>query len=250
MTTLNLPIQHRAASVIPGSTNTTKRTFDLVWSTGAPVKRYNWWEDETVSEELDLSGADLTRLNSGAAPVLDGHQAAGVRSVIGVVERAWIDGKEGKATVRFSQRDDVDPILRDIQDGILRNVSIGYSIDEATLIPGQNGQPDTLRVTAFTPMEVSLVAIPSDAGAQVQRAQSQTYPVQLTRQLFDAAAIFAKRNATRGAGSALPANPPGAPKPTAAPPVRRALPDPQAIYAARRSVEGTAPPARRSVSPT
>ncbi|MGI2325277.1 MULTISPECIES: HK97 family phage prohead protease [unclassified Methylococcus] len=228
-----LPMQFRSATITPDTTDSAKRTFNVVWSTGAAVKRFDPLENRIFNEVLDLSGADLSRLNSGAAPVLDGHQAAGVGSVIGVVERASISAGKGVATIRLSERPFVQSILQDVQDGILRNVSIGYSIDEATLIPGKNGQPDTVKVVRFTPLEISLVSIPADAGAQVQRSQDKTFPVQLTRQLFDAAAIYAKRNATRGAGSALPANPPGAPKPT--PPARRALPDPSAVYASRRS---------------
>lgn len=229
----SLPMQFRAATIAPGSTDPSKRTFDVVWSTGAAVKRFDPLDNRSFNEVLDLTGADLSRLNSGAAPVLDGHQAAGVRSVIGVVERASVSAGKGTAKIRLSERPFVQPILQDVRDGILRSVSIGYSIDEATLIPGQNGQPDTIRVTGFTPMEISLVAIPADVGAQVQRSQAKTFPVQLTRQLFDAAGIYAKRNATRGMGSTPLANVSGEPKPT--PPVRRALPDPAAIYAARRS---------------
>lgn len=197
----SLPLQFRAASIAPGSTDPSKRTFDVVWSTGAAVKRFDPLDNRSFNEVLDLTGADLSRLNSGAAPVLDGHQASGVRSVIGVVERASVSAGKGTAKIRLSERPFVQPILQDVRDGILRSVSIGYSIDEATLIPGNNGQPDTLRVTAFTPMEISLVAIPADVGAQVQRSQAKTFPVQLTRQLFDAAGIYAKRNATRGMGS-------------------------------------------------
>jgi hypothetical protein len=228
-----LPMQFRSAAIAPDTTDSAKRTFNVVWSTGAAVKRYDLLENRYFNEVLDLSGADLSRLNSGAAPVLDGHQASGVRSVIGVVERASVSAGKGTAKIRLSERPFVQPILQDVRDGILRNVSIGYSIDEATLIPGKNGQPDTVRVTAFTPMEISLVAIPADVGAQVQRSQAKTFPVQLTRQLFDAAGIYAKRNATRGMGSALPANPPGAPKPT--PPVRRALPSSADVYSKRRT---------------
>ncbi|QXP94363.1 HK97 family phage prohead protease [Methylococcus capsulatus] len=228
-----LPMQFRSATIAPDTTDSSKRTFDVVWSTGAAVNRYDLLENRYFNEVLDLSGADLSRLNSGAAPVLDGHQAAGVGSVIGVVERASVSAGKGTARIRLSERPFVDPILRDVKDGILRNVSIGYSINEATLIPGKNGQPDTLRVTRFTPMEISLVAIPADAGAQVQRAQTKTFPVQLTRQLFDTAAIYTKRNATRGIRSTPETIPPRESKPT--PPVRRALPNAADLYSKRRA---------------
>jgi hypothetical protein len=148
----------------------------VVWSSGAAVKRYDWWADEEFYEKLDLQGANLDRLNSGA-PVLNAHDSHGLHNVIGVVERAWIDGNEGRATLRFSDRDDVEPIWRDLQNGILRNISIGYAIDEMERVRSKDkGQPDTINVTAFTPAEISIVPVPADYRAQV-RAETPIYPV-------------------------------------------------------------------------
>lgn len=173
-----LPLQTRLATFAPRSANTENRTIEVVWSSGAAVKRYDWWADEEFYEQLDLQGANLDRLNAGA-PVLDSHASHGLNSVIGVVERAWIDGKEGRAQLRFSDRADVEPIWRDLQNGILRNISIGYSIDQMERIHAKDkGQPDVINVTAFTPAEISIVPVPADARAQV-RSESQLYPVSI-----------------------------------------------------------------------
>ena len=71
------------------------------------------------------------RLNGGA-PLLNTHGAWDLRDVIGVVERAWIaregEALVGRATVRFSDRADVEPIWRDVAAGIVRNVSVGYAV--------------------------------------------------------------------------------------------------------------------------
>jgi hypothetical protein len=48
--------------------------------------------------------------------------------MLGVVERAWLVGnghREGSARVRFSKRPEVDGVLTDVKDGILRRVSPG-----------------------------------------------------------------------------------------------------------------------------
>ena len=140
---------------------------DITWSTGAQVRRYDWWEDREFLEELDMSGADLSRLNAGA-PFLRDHRA-NIDSVIGVIDRAWIEDEEGRATVRFSQREDAADYAKDVQNGILRNVSVGYQIREFERIEptGDNKLP-IYRATDWLPMEVSLVAIGADSGAQVR----------------------------------------------------------------------------------
>lgn len=171
-----LPLQTRLATFKPRSADVENRTIEVVWSSGAAVKRYDWWADEEFYEQLDLQGANLDRLNSGA-PVLNSHASHGLSNVIGVVERAWIDGKEGRAQLRFSEREDVEPIWRDLQNGILRNISIGYSIDSMERVRAkEKGQPDVINVTAFTPAEISIVPVPADYRAQV-RSESQVYPV-------------------------------------------------------------------------
>lgn len=173
-----LPLQTRLATFSPRSVNADARTIEVTWSSGAAVKRYDWWEDEEFFEQLDLSGANLDRLNAGA-PVLNSHNRYELDSVIGVVERAWIDGNEGRAELRISDRDEVEPIWRDLQNGILRNVSIGYSIEAMERLKApERGRPDTINVTSFTPVEISIVSVPADYRAQV-RAEAQPYSVDI-----------------------------------------------------------------------
>ncbi|MBF0402266.1 MAG: hypothetical protein HQL90_16055, partial [Magnetococcales bacterium] len=105
--------------------NGEERTVEMVWSTGASVRRTDWRTgkpyDETLS--VDTAHVDLSRLNSGA-PLLNSHDASSLDSILGVVEKAWIANGEGRATVRFSSRDGVAAIFKDVQEGILRNVSV------------------------------------------------------------------------------------------------------------------------------
>lgn len=173
-----LPLQTRLARFKPHSADAETRTIEVVWSSGAAVKRYDWWAGEEFYEQLDLSGANLDRLNSGA-PVLNSHSSDGLHNVIGVVERAWVDGNEGLAQLRLSDRADVEPIWRDLQNGILRNISISYSIDSMVRIRSKDkSQPDTINVTAFTPVEISIVPVPADYRAQV-RSEARVFHVEI-----------------------------------------------------------------------
>jgi len=116
---IDLPMQIRSASFVPNTMDSEARTVELVWSTGATVRRRDW-SGEMYDESLSLEpgSVDLSRLNSGA-PLLNSHNAAALGDILGVVESAWIANGEGRATVRFSQRDEVAPILKDVHDAAL-----------------------------------------------------------------------------------------------------------------------------------
>jgi hypothetical protein len=114
---------------------------------------------------------DLTRLKKGA-PVLYNHDPINRANRIGVVEEAKLNSKEKRveATIRISKRDDVDDIWTDIRDGILKNISVGYQVNERTLTREGKGEPDEFRITSWSPAEISLVAVGADPNAQVGRS--------------------------------------------------------------------------------
>jgi hypothetical protein len=154
----------------PDTINVEERTVEVVWTTGAQVKRASWSRGDYI-EELSLApgAVRLERLNKGA-PLLDSHDSFGLRNVMGVVERAWLNGSEGRALVRFSRRDDVEPIFQDVRDGILRNISVGYKTYRTER--DESGQVPIERAVDWEPYELSLVPIPADAGAQVRSEEA------------------------------------------------------------------------------
>ena len=164
-----LPLQSRSLPV--ASVNADARSIELVWTTGAAVRRYDWYNDRYYDEALSLdpSAVDLTRLNSGA-PLLNSHNSQDLADQIGVVERAWLDGDVGRATVRFSTRDDVEPIWQDVVAGIIRNVSVGY-VARTYQVEERQGQIPVYTATDWQPYELSMVAIPADAGAGIRSDQ-------------------------------------------------------------------------------
>jgi hypothetical protein len=174
MKTINLGIQTRAAAVAPASIDKDARTVELVWSTGAAVKRSDWITGRVYNEELSMAAEHvrMDRLNQGA-PLLDSHSGYRLSSMLGVVEKAWLDGTEGRALVRFSARPDVDPIWQDVRDGIIRNVSVGYKVHrfQETSKPGE--KIPTFLAVDWEPEEISLVSVGADAAAGV-RGEGQT----------------------------------------------------------------------------
>lgn len=157
----------REASFQPSTVDEEARTVELVWTTGATVRRRPFFSGE-FDEELVVSkeAVRLDRLNGGA-PLLDSHHSFGLDGIVGVVERAWLQGSEGRAKVRFSDRADVEPVFRDVKAGIIRNVSVGYAIHRVQRTDRKDQVP-LVRVIDWEPMELSLVPVPADAGAQVR----------------------------------------------------------------------------------
>jgi len=183
---VSLPMQTRREPILPASVDVGTRSVDVVFTTGAPVRRRRWtgWDSSVPFDEiLEVSeGAiDLSRLNAGA-PALDSHSVWSSHSQVGVVERAWIEGKEGKATIRFPREgldQAADRMFGLISDGIIRNVSVGYSIDRVKVVePASRDEVERRIVERWTPLEVSFVTVPADPQAQVRAADQASYPIQ------------------------------------------------------------------------
>jgi HK97 family phage major capsid protein len=164
---LNDQVLRRVATVdasslrADGADGEPNRSMEFSFSSEAPVER--WFGTEVLSHER--SAVDLSRLNDGA-PLLWNHNPD---QVLGVVERGWIDEEKsrGMVAVRFSRSPFAEEKLADIRDGILRNVSVGYSIVDA-----DQSRDGSLVATRWQPMEVSVVAIAADPDVGVGRSFS------------------------------------------------------------------------------
>jgi HK97 family phage major capsid protein/HK97 family phage prohead protease len=149
----------KRAEVADFTVSEDQRTIEFPFSSEYPVARY--FGNEVLQH--DTRSADLSRLND-AAPLLFNHDPG---KVIGVVERAWIDGekKRGYATVKFSRNAFAQEVLADVRDGVLRNVSFGYAISEME----QRGSGDFV-ATSWAPYEISVVSIPADPTVGMGRS--------------------------------------------------------------------------------
>jgi len=145
-----------------------RRTIDLVFLSGSRIRRMNFMTGEIYYFEFEITpeGADLERLNNGA-PVLDSHQQFSLEHVIGVVERAWLQDGKAYATVRFSERAEVEPIFEDVKNKIIRAVSAGIEVLQEEWLPADE-RSEGLRIRKakrWRAHELSFVAVGSDAGA-------------------------------------------------------------------------------------
>jgi phage head maturation protease len=183
--TLQLPRQSRVAEIRAQSFNPEAYTVDLVFTTGATVRRLSW-RDGPYDEELVVTpkSVRLDFLNNGA-PFLNTHDDWDLSGIIGsVVPRsAKIVGGQGLATVQLSRREDVAGFVQDIKDGVIRNISCGYvyhTIEKTE----RDGSVPLWRVTDWEPLELSAVPIPADRGAQFRagvRAAADLFPCIVNR---------------------------------------------------------------------
>ncbi len=152
----------RAESVVCSRAAGAERTLEFSFSSEYPVHRY--FGNEVLSHER--GAVDLARMNDGA-PLLWNHDPD---RVIGVIERAWVDEmkKRGYVRVKFSRNGFAQEVMADVEDGVLRNVSVGYAIGTLE----QRG--DNFVATSWQPHEVSFVGIPADPTVGVQRSQPAT----------------------------------------------------------------------------
>ena len=173
----DLPVQVRAATLEPSTYNEADNTVEIVWTQGASVRRYDWWEGKPYDEALDVTteAVDMTRFEAGTVQVLDGHRVgAGVNAILGIAVRGWIADGEGRAVIRLSQRPEVAGIVADIRAGVIRAISFGYSVQQFAITPGaqrtDGGTVDLYRAVRWTPQEISFVTVPADAGAGTRSA--------------------------------------------------------------------------------
>ena len=170
--TREVPMLDVRAAPVPASYDEEKRTVTFIASTGARGLRRSWRGDYLEELEVSESAIRLERLNNGA-PFLNSHDNWDVDDVLGVVERAWIESENLMVEVRFSQREKVEPILRDIADGILRHVSVGYMVHEYQ-ITEKVGELEVYRGVDWEPMEVSIVPIGFDDAAVARNAEAKS----------------------------------------------------------------------------
>jgi HK97 family phage major capsid protein len=148
------------------------RKRKISFSSEYPYER--WFGTEILDHKSSSIRMDF--MKSGRAPLLMSHDQ---RLVIGVIESASIDSKDkmGRAEVRFSRSDFAEEKLRDVDDGILVNVSTGYRVHELVLEKQSDKEGDTYRVTDWEPLEASLVGIPADPTVGVGRSVEVTEKV-------------------------------------------------------------------------
>lgn len=149
------------------------RSIDMTWSSEEPVER--WFGTEILSHEK--GAVNLRWMKSGNAPLLYMHDS---RQHIGAIETAKhnVDDKTCGSRARLSKDPEGDRHLARCKDGIQRNTSVGYTIEEweRTDDPKDEDALPTFRATKWTPREASLVSTPADQTVGVGRMRSFRIP--------------------------------------------------------------------------
>ena len=153
------------------------REIDLSFSSEAVIDRI-WYK-----EILDHSSkaVNLKRLKRGAALLMDHDRTRQV----GVIEKAEIVDKVGRAIARFGKSAYAEEIRQDVKDKIRRLVSVGYRIYEAVLEKAESDGLDTYRITKWEPQEISIASVPADISVGVGRNDEKLNKVKIIKREVD-----------------------------------------------------------------
>lgn len=130
-------------------------------------ERYDWWDDKVFIEEIDVKGVDTSELRT----FFKDHRPS-VDTAIGRVENSRIENGSVKADVYFGSDEDSLRIFNKYKEGILTDVSIGYSILE-TIETERKGEPTHVMVTKCSVHELSAVWKGFDKKATIGRSQEE-----------------------------------------------------------------------------
>lgn len=159
-----LDLSIRAADVRPKSLDRKARTVDAVLSTGADVPRFDFEGEFIERLSIDTTAIDLARADG--APVLDSHRQDALDRILGRLTSVRVEGGQLIGTIKISSRHEA--ILDDIEEGIIRGVSIGYTIQEHRDETDRETGRRVRLATKWTLVEASLVAVPADAASQIR----------------------------------------------------------------------------------
>lgn len=126
-------------------------------------ERYDWWEGKTYIEKLDVNGARFDELKT----FFKDHDRS-VDTAIGRVENTRIENGQVKADVYFGSDEDSIKIFNKYREGILTDVSIGYSIADY-VEEVRKDEPTIITVTDYSIKELSAVWKGFDTKATIGR---------------------------------------------------------------------------------
>lgn len=141
------------------------RTVQVAFASEAAYERF--WGVEIL--DCTPTAVRQVRVGGGAGPLLWNHNTD---EQIGVIESVSIGAdRVCRATVRFGKSAVAEEVWADVQDGVIRNVSVGYVIHAAVLTETSDKPGgDVYRVTDWEPYEISFVSVPADHSVGVGRA--------------------------------------------------------------------------------
>lgn len=163
-----------------GAVDEKSRSVPLTLSTEAPVDRGDYIEIlDHAPGSIDLSRAPL--------PLIASHDMRNLP--IGVVGNLRIEGRKLKGVAVFGTSARAEEVLRDVQAGIIRSVSVGYELGESMR---RDPRSNTIRFKSRL-LEVSVVSVPADPDAGFYRS----YPMEVEQQTEETGLSRSQRRAAR-----------------------------------------------------
>lgn len=157
-------LRRAPGSFKPNSYDPETHTFEAVISTGAEVRRRD--ARGPYVEKLDLDSIDLKSLKG--KPVLTEHKQGDFDAHVGTVITARRENGNLIASIRLTGANNAADTRRKIEDGVLVNLSVGYSVARWA----ESTDPKTgVRIRTAVDWdiaEVSLVSMPADSGAKIR----------------------------------------------------------------------------------
>lgn len=146
-----------------------QRRVHISFSSEKPVERF--FGQEILCHDKD--SVQLDRIQEIGVALFNHNRDF----VIGVPEGITLNETERRchAEIRFDDDEDGEKIFRKVKNGILRGVSVGYTVEEweevkagAVSTNGRFKGPACI-ATKWTPFEISIVSVPADSDVGVNR---------------------------------------------------------------------------------
>ncbi|MCB1771964.1 MAG: HK97 family phage prohead protease [Candidatus Competibacteraceae bacterium] len=135
------------------------RTVPASLSSEIEVSR--WFGREVLIHDADSIVMDRAR---DGLPLIWNHNSD---VPIGLVENLRLEDKKLRGVLRFSRNPKAEEVWIDVQDGMLRNISIGYRILEWV----ESTDSDLVRVIKWELCEASIAPVPADHTVGINRSQ-------------------------------------------------------------------------------
>lgn len=163
-------IQKRTFSLSTRELQEDKRLIQVSFSSEQPYPR--WFGTEIL--EHDPDSIDFTRLNNVGVSLFNHNP----NIVIGIPEESYLDAKSRRTYtgIVFDDDEDGEKIYQKVKKGILRGVSVGYSVEvweevkEGAVSTNGRFKGPCWIAKRWTPLEVSIVSVPADDSVGVGRS--------------------------------------------------------------------------------
>ncbi len=188
--------QYGRALIQPSTINVETREVEVVIATETPVERFGWEFEEDFDEVLvcDAAAVRMDRANRGL-PVMDCHNTYSVFNQIGRSSEVWFDEVNRKlcGRITFSRRASVEELFHDIQDGIVKDISVGYQVCKFERIDQGEGRRPIYRAIDWMPLEISFAPVQADINSEVRTGRAENIVEIINQQTLKTKTIMSKK---------------------------------------------------------